>query len=70
MIDKKMLKREMCGIDSFEVPTQFSNSSCEMKSTTDLASLIGNTQCENFRIFLPLIFYVKSILVILKLHKL
>ena len=35
-----------------------------------LRSLIGNTQCENFRIFLPLRFYVKSILAILKLQKL
>ena len=33
---------------------------------TDLGSLIGNTQCGTFRIFLPLIFYVKSILVVLK----
>ena len=35
---------------------------------TELGSLIGNTQCGNFRIFLPLRFYVKSILVILKLQ--
>ena len=34
--------------------------------TTDLGSLIGNTQCGNICIFLPLRFYVKSILVILK----
>ena len=33
---------------------------------TDLGSLIGITQCGNFRTFLPLKFYVKSILVILK----
>ena len=33
---------------------------------TDLGSLIGNTQCGNFRIFPLLRFYVKSILVILK----
>ena len=33
---------------------------------TDLGSLYGKTQCGNFRIFLPLRFYVKSILVILK----
>ena len=33
---------------------------------TDLGSLIGNTQCRNFRNFLPLGFYVKSMLVILK----
>ena len=31
---------------------------------------IGNTQCGNFRIFLPLKFYEKSILVILKPLKL
>ena len=35
-------------------------------SNTDLGSLIGNTQSGNFRNFLPLRFYVKSILVILK----
>ena len=33
---------------------------------TDLGSLIGNTQCGNFRILLPLRIYVKSILVTLK----
>ena len=37
---------------------------------TDLGSLIGNTQCGNCGIFLPLRFYVKSILVILKPQKL
>ena len=36
---------------------------------TDLGSLIGNTQCGNFRIFLPLRFYVKSTLVILNAQK-
>ena len=35
-------------------------------SRTDLGSLIGNTQCGNFRIFLTLRFTVKSIVVILK----
>ena len=39
------------------------------KLFTDLGSLIGNTQCGNFRIFLPIRFYVKSILVILKPYK-
>ena len=33
---------------------------------TDLGSLIGNSQCENFRIFPLLRFYVKSIFVMLK----
>ena len=42
----------------------------ENVSSTDLGSLILNTQCGNFMIFLPLRFYVKSILVILKLQKL
>ena len=37
---------------------------------TDLGSIIGNTQCGNFRFFLPHRFYVKSILVILKPTKL
>ena len=37
---------------------------------TDLGSLIGNIQCGNVRIFLPLRFYVNSILVILKPQKL
>ena len=37
---------------------------------TDLGKLIGNIQCGNFRIFLPLRFYVKSILVNLKPLKL
>ena len=37
---------------------------------TDLGSLIGNLQCWNFRIFLPLRFYAKSILVILRPQKL
>ena len=38
--------------------------------STDLGSLIGKTQCGNFRNFLPLRIYVKSILVILKLEQL
>ena len=38
--------------------------------STDLGSLFGITQCGNFRIFLPVRFYVKSILVILKFQKL
>ena len=42
---------------------------CKYIHTTDLGSLIGNTQCGNFRIFLPLRFYVKLILVILKPQK-
>ena len=42
----------------------------EVFNHTDLGSLIGNTQCGNFRIFMPLRFYVKSILVILKPQKL
>ena len=33
-------------------------------SFTDLGSLIENTQCGNFRIFLPFRFCVKSILII------
>ena len=37
---------------------------------TDLGSPIGNTRCGNFGIFLPLGFYVRSILVILKPQKL
>ena len=37
---------------------------------TDLGSLIGKTQCGNFRNFLPLRFYVKSNLVMLKPKKL
>ena len=41
-----------------------------LKSDTDLGSLIRNTQCGNFRIFLLLRFYVKSILIILKSQKL
>ena len=36
---------------------------------TDLGSLIGNKQCGNFRISLPLRFYVKSILVIFEAPK-
>ena len=36
---------------------------------TDLYSLIGNSQYGNFRIYLPLEFYVKSVLVILKPQK-
>ena len=38
---------------------------CNTCPTTDLGSLIGNTQCGNFRIFLPLRFSVESVLVIL-----
>ena len=37
--------------------------------STDLGSLIGNTQCGYFRIFVQLRFYVKSILVIVKPQK-
>ena len=37
---------------------------------TWVGNLIGITQCENLRIFLPLRFYVKSILVILTSQKL
>ena len=40
------------------------NVSTAYTTSTDLGSLIGNTQCENIRIFLPLRFYMKSILVI------
>ena len=42
----------------------------EVFNHTDLGSLIGNIHCGNFSIFLPLRFYVKSILVILKPQKL
>ena len=38
--------------------------------STDLGSLIVNTQSVNFRVFLPIIFYVKSILVMLEPQKL
>ena len=38
----------------------------EILNHTYLGSLIGNTQCVNFRIFLPLRFYVESILIIFK----
>ena len=38
--------------------------------STDLGSLIGNTQCGNFRIFLRLRFYVKTILVFPEFQKL
>ena len=38
--------------------------------STDLGNLIGNTQCENFRFFLPFRSYVKSIMVTLKPQKL
>ena len=38
----------------------------KIQRTTDLGSLIGNTRYVNFRIFLPLWFHVKSILVMLK----
>ena len=41
-----------------------------IKIPTDLGSLIENIQCGNFMIFLPLRFYVKSILDILKPQKL
>ena len=37
---------------------------------TDLGSLFGNAQCENFKIFLKLRFYLKSILVIWNPQKL
>ena len=37
---------------------------------TDLGSLIGNTQYENFKIFLPHRFYLTLILVLLKPQKL
>ena len=40
------------------------------KIGTDQGSLIGNTQHGNFRIFLPVIFYMRSILVIQKPQKL
>jgi len=39
------------------------------KPYTDLGILIGNTQCESFGIFLPLRFYMKSILVIMNPQK-
>ena len=42
----------------------------EVRICTNLGSLIGNTQCGKITIFQPLRFYVKSILVILKLQKL
>ena len=45
---------------------QFGNTAFNAIFVTDLDSLIGSTQGGNFVIFLPLRFYVKSILVILK----
>ena len=41
----------------------------QCSNSTVLGSLIGNTQCENFRIFLPLRFYMELILVVLKFLK-
>ena len=41
-----------------------------LKSGTDLGSLIGNTQCGNFRVCLPLRLCMKLVLVILKPQKL
>ena len=38
-------------------------------ANTDLGGLIENTQCGSFKIFLPLRFYVKSVLVICKPQK-
>ena len=46
------------------------NLSRRSKNNTDLASQIGNTECRNFRIFLPFRLYLKSILVIFKTQKL
>ena len=43
---------------------------CGRYNYTDLGSLIGNYLCGNLRTFLPLWFYVKSIMVILKPLKL
>ena len=56
-----------CGILTIFLPLRILR---EISLITDLGSLIGNLQLVNFRIFLPLRFYVKSILVILKPQKL
>ena len=64
-----ILKEMLYSLSNITTITKGENSK-SLSGTTDLGSLIGNTQCGNFRIFLPLKSYVKSILVILKLEKL
>ena len=67
---RKYLKFEFrCGPTirgSYQLFRSFKNSG---KYITDLGSLIGNTQCGNFRNFLPLRIYVKSISMVLEVQK-
>ena len=62
------VKEAQCEISRCFLPFRFWVSQFGVKIVviTDLGSLIGNTQCGNFKIFLPLRFCVKSLLVILK----
>ena len=53
-------------LNSAYVPKKLLLATTKRTISTDLGILIGNTQCGNLRIFLPLRFYVKLILVILK----
>ena len=48
---------------SFIFLRMYTNIDSKLLLYTDLGSLIGNSQCGNFRIFLPLRFYVESILI-------
>ena len=65
---KIIASHNLFAISNKKLTAEFSISLLQLKSfqVTDLGSLIGTTQCEKFWIFLPLRFYVKSILVILK----
>ena len=56
-----ILKEMLYSLSNITTITKGENSK-SLSGTTDLGSLIGNTQCGNFRIFLPLKSYVNSIL--------
>ena len=66
-LDQTLLK----GFCFYVIPIRYKCLLCISLKSTDLGSLIGNTQCGNIRILLPLNrFYVKTIMVISKPQKL
>ena len=66
----KYLVGKLCGLYQIHIWKKKKMIQWSMQKHTDLGRLIGNKQCGNLRIFLPHIFYMKSILVILKPKKL
>ena len=63
------ISRKIIKLPCFFLPNFINVKYSMSKAFTDLGSLIGNTQCGTLVIFLPLRFFAKTILVILKPQK-